>query len=1024
MIKKMLIANRGEIALRILRTCKEMGIATVAVYSQADQDALHVRLADEAVCIGAAPASASYLKSDNVLEAALLTGCDSIHPGYGFLSENARFASLVRQCGMIFIGPSSEVIEKLGNKINAIAIMKAAGIPTIPGSGGAVESIEDALAIAKEIGYPILFKAASGGGGKGMRIARCAAEIIPAFHAAKSDVHASFGNDVIYMERYLEQTKHIEVQILADQHQHILHLFERDCSFQRKHQKLIEEAPCEMLPDEVRQRIIQDALKAVTYVGYDNVGTVEFLVDQAMKHYFIEVNTRIQVEHTISEMITGIDIVKCQIQSADNLPLSIKQSDVRQDGYALECRINAEDVRNHFTPQPGFIQFVHFPAGRNIRIESAVYNGTEISPFYDPLIIKVITHGKTRLEAIETMKIALDEIKVEGLRTNIEFQNYVLHSKSFTDGKYTTAFANTFIRKFLKNPRQFDQWKEKRLSLKGQFRKQTTEINKLPVLPLDIQRCESCFEPISLLDLTKYLFVCKHCGFHFRIGVTIRIQQLIDESTFEEMDSLICSHDTEHFPGYTEKLLKATQATGLNEAVVCGTGKINGTDVCIGILDANFMMGTMGYVVGDKITRLIERATALRYPLVLVCASGGARMQEGIVSLMQMAKTAAALARFEQAGLLYISVLTNPTTGGVSASFAMLGDIQIAEPRAVIGFAGKRVIEKTIGETLPDAFQTSEFLLEKGFLDSIVQRKELKQILSELLVMHQPKAMEYSEPSLSNIEEPLQNAMSAWDRVILARHSLRPKASDLLPLLIDRFIPLHGDRCFGDDPALIGGIGYFNGIPVTVLAQNKGKDLSGNLHFNFGMMHPEGYRKIQRLARQAQKFNRPILTIIDTPGAYPGKGAEERGQAAAIAECLKLFSTITVPVIALVLSEGGSGGALALSVADRIFMLENAVYSILSPEGFASILWKDESKAQQAAEIIKLTAFDLKAKGIIDSILKEPSGGAQTDMQFVAMQCKTAIARELNILLKLDTGQLIQERYAKFRKIGTIDQDT
>jgi acetyl-CoA carboxylase carboxyl transferase subunit alpha len=266
--------------------------------------------------------------------------------------------------------------------------------------------------------------------------------------------------------------------------------------------------------------------------------------------------------------------------------------------------------------------------------------------------------------------------------------------------------------------------------------------------------------------------------------------------------------------------------------------------------------------------------------------------------------------------------------------------------------------------------------------------------------------------------------LSAWDRVLLARHSQRPKAIDLLPLLIDRFIPLHGDRCFGDDPALIGGIGYFSGIPVTVLAQSKGKDLNGNLQTNFGMMHPEGYRKIQRLVRQAQKFKRPILTIIDTPGAYPGQGAEERGQASAIAECLKLFSTITVPVIALVLSEGGSGGALALSVADRIFMLENAVYSILSPEGFASILWKDESKAQQAAEIIKLTAYDLKANGIIDLIIKEPAQGAQMDLDFVAKQCKAAIQRELDVLLKLECDQLIQERYAKFRKIGTIDQDS
>ncbi len=1015
----MLIANRGEIAIRILRTCKEMGIQTVAVYAEADHDALHVRLADEAVCIGPSTASASYLNMNNVLEAALLSGCDSIHPGYGFLSENARFANLVRQYGLIFIGPDPSIIEKLGDKIRAKEIMKEAGIMTVPGSEGAVENIRDAIVIAKEIGYPIIFKASAGGGGRGMRIARNENEIVHAFHTAKSDVTASFGVDTVYMERLLADTKHIEVQIIADQHNNILHLFERDCSFQRKHQKLIEEAPCEWLSEEVRERIIQDAIKAVRYVGYDNVGTVEFLVDSDMNHYFIEMNTRIQVEHTVSESITGIDIVKLQIQSACNIPLTLKQSEIQRHGFALECRLNAEDIQNNFAPRPGTVEFVHFPTGRNIRIDSAIGNGSKITPFYDSMIIKVIAQGNTRAQVIQTMRSALDETIVKGIPTNIDFHKFVLQEPAFIKGDYTMDFADNFIGKFCTNPELFTHRNPTHDSIKEE--KENADGNK-PSLPgTKIQCCDICQEPIPEEKLREQLFVCSHCGHHFRIGAYERIAQLIDAGTFIEVDAFASSLDLEHFPGYSEKLTQAKLATGMQEAVICGTGKLNGIDVAIGVLDANFMMGTMGYVVGDKITRLIELATLRRFPLILVSASGGARMQEGILSLMQMAKTTSALARFEQEHLLYLSVLTHPTTGGVSASFAMLGDINIAEPKALIGFAGKRVIEKTINETLPAPFQTSEFLLEKGFIDQIVARKDLKRTLFEMIQLHTLNTGFTNLHITGDTVAPYPTKnRSPWERVLLARQNLRPKASDFLPLLFEKFMPLYGDRCFGDDPALIGGIASFQGIPVTIIAQNKGKDLNENLKVNFGMMQPEGYRKAMRLARQAQKFNRPIITLIDTPGAYPGKGAEERGQASAIAECLKLFSGLTVPIIALVLSEGGSGGALALSIADRILMLENAIYSILSPEGFASILWKDETKAPQAADIIKLTSYDLKAKGIIDIIIKEPSQGAQADMEYVIGQCKTAILNELNCLLDMDTDLLVKQRYAKFRKIGII----
>ena len=449
MIHKILIANRGEIAVRIIRTCKEMGIETVAIYSEPDRDSLHVQLADESVCVGPAASALSYLNMNNILEAALNTGCDAIHPGFGFLSENAKFARLVEQCDLTFIGPQAEIIEKMGHKMKAKETMKLANIPVIPGSDGIVHTSQEALRVSKDIGFPIIIKAVAGGGGRGMRLAKSEDEVIPSFLAAKAEAKAAFKNDDVYIEKLFTKTKHIEVQIMADKHGNVLHLFERDCSFQRRHQKMIEETPCHMLSTEVRNRITNDAIKAAHFVSYDNVGTIEFLLDQDMNHYFMEMNTRIQVEHPVTEMITGIDIVKHQIIAASNRAFTIKQEDIKNEGYSIECRINAEDIKNNFAPSPGTIEFVHFPAGRNVRIESAVYNGMVISPFYDSMIVKVVVYGATRLEAIKKMRKALEEMIVDGVKTNIEFHYFVLHHKEFVEGKYTTEFADSFIKELL-----------------------------------------------------------------------------------------------------------------------------------------------------------------------------------------------------------------------------------------------------------------------------------------------------------------------------------------------------------------------------------------------------------------------------------------------------------------------------------------------------------------------------------------------------------------------------------------------
>ena len=451
MISKILIANRGEIAVRIIRTCKEMGIRTVAVYSTADRDALHVQLAHESVCIGGPRPAESYLNMNALIQAACSTGCDAIHPGFGFLSENPQFARLVEQCGLIFIAPKADVIEKLGNKSMARQMMQEAGVPVVPGSKQIISTVEEGRQLAEQITYPLIIKAANGGGGRGMRIVRSADELEHAFYSAKSEAKACFGDDDVYMEKYIEHPKHVEVQVLADEFGNVVHLYERDCSFQRRNQKMIEEAPCHVLDEETRQRMFADAIRACQYVGYTSVGTIEFLLAADGSYYFMEMNTRIQVEHPITEQICGIDIVKYQIRVADHQRLGLKQEDIHANGYALECRINAENIHRDFAPSPGKITFMNLPCGRGVRVETAVYNGYTIPPYYDSMIAKIITFAPTRLECIKKMRIALEELIIDGVETNIEFHYLVLHQRQFIEGTYDTGYAQEFIEELKEN---------------------------------------------------------------------------------------------------------------------------------------------------------------------------------------------------------------------------------------------------------------------------------------------------------------------------------------------------------------------------------------------------------------------------------------------------------------------------------------------------------------------------------------------------------------------------------------------
>ncbi|WP_406547931.1 acetyl-CoA carboxylase biotin carboxylase subunit [Clostridium ljungdahlii] len=440
MFNKILIANRGEIAVRIIRACREMGIETVAVYSEADRDALHTQMADEAICIGPASPKESYLNVQNIISATVLSGAQAIHPGFGFLSENSKFASICKQCNITFIGPTPECIDNMGNKSNARDIMGKAGVPIVPGSDGAIKTNEELLETARKIGYPVMIKASAGGGGRGIRVVYDESEIIKNYENAKAEASAAFGDDTIYLEKFIERPKHVEIQILGDNFENVVYLGERDCSMQRRNQKVMEEAPSKVVTEELRKSMGETAVRAAKAVHYNNAGTVEFLLDKNNNYYFMEMNTRIQVEHAITEMVTGIDIVKEQIKIAAGEKLDFSQEDVKITGHSIECRINAEDVKRGFMPSPGKIKDLYVPGGFNVRVDSAVYSGYNIPPYYDSMIAKLIVYGKDRDEAICRMRRALGEFIIEGVSTNIDFQFELIDSKEFIEGTYDTKF--------------------------------------------------------------------------------------------------------------------------------------------------------------------------------------------------------------------------------------------------------------------------------------------------------------------------------------------------------------------------------------------------------------------------------------------------------------------------------------------------------------------------------------------------------------------------------------------------------
>ncbi|MGI6494849.1 MAG: acetyl-CoA carboxylase carboxyltransferase subunit alpha [Kiritimatiellia bacterium] len=538
--------------------------------------------------------------------------------------------------------------------------------------------------------------------------------------------------------------------------------------------------------------------------------------------------------------------------------------------------------------------------------------------------------------------------------------------------------------------------------------------------------CPKCKAYVGRETWKASLPLCPRCGAPQRIGCRERVAQIADKGTFSEIHASVAAADPLRFESagvkYVDKIAETKAKTGLDEAILTGTAAICGHPVVLGVMDFRFFGGSLGSGTGERIVLAVDEAVRLGRPLVLFCASGGARMHEGIVSLLQMARTNAAIAKLHEAGLPYIAVLTDPTTGGVSASFATVGDLVIAEPRSLIGFAGRRVIENTIRQKLPDDFQTAEYLREHGFLDSIVARADLRDWLGKALSYFRPVQAPADLPAPAMPKKPRGKGTkaTAWETVQLARNKDRPTIRDYIELACDDFVELHGDRLCGDDPALIGGFATIGGIRVMLFGHLKGRTMEENLASNFGMANPEGYRKAMRLMRLAEFFRLPVVSLVDTPGAYPGLEAEARGQAEAIARNLCVMARLKTPFVAVITGEGGSGGALGVAVGDRVMMLQNAVYSVISPEGCASILWRDGSKAAEAAEALKITSGSLLELGVVDSVIPEPAGGAHTDKPATAANVRDAVCAALRDLLTIPPDELVERRHAKLMAVGRI----
>ena len=914
MIKKILIANRGEIAIRIIRTCKKMGIKTVAIYSNEDKDALHVFMADESVCTEKENNIDGYTNMNNIIQAAINTKCDAIHPGYGFLSENYEFAKKVEESGLILIGTKSDTLKEVENKFLLKEKVKKIGVPVIKNY-----KLED---IKKE-DFPVLIKSVVGAGGKGIKKIDKMEDIEEICHQFQHESKRTLNNNEFYIEKFIKGYRHIEIQFAVDIDKNIMTFPERDCSLQKDYKKVIEITPSSRIDSDLVEKMKEDTIKIVKELNYINIGTAEFIVDFNNNYYFLEINPRIQVEHTITEMCTSIDLIKMQIDIADNK--SIKEyKNIENNCFAIEVRINALESNKK-------VAFYNLPLGDDIRLETSIYTGMNISMNYDPLLMKIICKGKTRKDAIKTMKHALEELVIDGVKTNIENVYSVITSKNFINEKYDLDFLNEI---------EYD------------------------------------------------------CEYNPKIKSSERLEIICDEGSFKELDK--DNNDEQN-------------------SIIIGTAKINGFDIAIGIMDPSYMAGSIGTYLIDKICNLINYANEKELPLIIFSASGGIRVQEGVKALVGMSKLSKAINDYKEKGL-FISFLTNPTYGGLNASLSMLGDIIIAEKDCKIGFSGARVIEKELHQELPQNFQTTEFHYENGLIDIVVSRDKEKEVIARILEQYNNK-----NKTKQKIEEPLdcdknKEKISKLELLKSIRNEKHIRPYQIVESICSSLVEIHGDRISKDDKSIKCFFAKMDDIHLSIVYVDRRNDIKENMKTNFGMINPEGYRKVNRFIKLSEKMNSPIVFFIDTPGANAGFEAEKNGQAVAIANLLQEISRIRVPIISFITGEANSGGAIGLITGDYLAMLEHSYLSVISPEAYIDIIYKGKECIENIIEELRILPSEMLEDKIIDEIVDD------NDFENLIEKIKIVINNKIVELTNITNDKLIERRMERIEKWGKMNR--
>jgi propionyl-CoA carboxylase beta chain len=957
-MKKILVANRGEIALRVMQSIRKMGLKSVAVYSEADKNSPHVLFADEAVCIGAAPSSQSYLRTDAVLEAARLTGAEGIHPGYGFLSENAAFAKAVQDAGLIFIGPTPEAIEMMGSKLAAKAAVKQYNIPLVPGTDTAIQDLQTAKKIANDIGYPLLIKASAGGGGKGMRTVFKAEELEEQMSRAISEATAAFGDGSVFIERLVVRPRHIEIQILADQHGNTLYLFERECSIQRRHQKVIEEAPSSVLTPEVRKAMGEAAVKVAQSCNYTGAGTVEFLVDDALNFYFLEMNTRLQVEHPVTEMITGIDLVEQQIRVARGETLSFTQNDLSIRGHAIELRVYAEDSMNGFMPSTGTLEVYQPPVGPGIRVDDGYREGMEVPVYYDPLLAKMITYADTRAEAIEAMNEAILKYRIEGVQTTLPFGAFVMQHEAFRSGNFDTGFV----------PQYFNDESEA-------ARRQTiaAKLARAAAHWWDTHSNEKTISDAYPL-LRDKLEASKAGGGTQRVEqqhkkgkltAHERIQLLLDKGSFEEIGALVV-HRTRDFD--------MDQQLYPGDGVVTGYGTIHGRPVYVFAQDFTVFGGALSETHAEKICKVMDLAVKTGTPVIGLNDSGGARIQEGVRSLAGYADI---FHRNVQASgvVPQLSAIMGPCAGGAVYSPAITDFTIMVEgtsymfvtgPNVVKTVTNENVTSEELGGALTHATKSGvTHLTAANDVECIAMLKKLLSYIPQSN-REQPPALPYTpgdewRPELNNIVP--QNANHPYD--------MREVISGVCDT--DSFFEIHPQYAEN----IVVGFSRIGGQSIGIIA-NQPQSLAGVLDI-------ESARKAARFTRFCDCFNIPLLVLVDVPGFLPGTDQEWHGIITNGAKLLYALSEATVPRVTVITRKAYGGAYDVMNSkhigADVNYAWPTAEIAVMGAKGASEIIFKKEiaAAADPAQELLNkeklyaekfATPYQAAERGFIDEVIE------------------------------------------------------